>query len=1591
MPRHLKLQTYLLFGIAAVLLAASAKPARADGCATADFKVARSFDIGTNTGFPRIGLATADFNGDGAQDVVAPDLEGNAVAVFLNDGTGWFALTKFAVGSQPTAIAVGNFNADNDPDIVVTNAGSNNISILLGGAGGSFGPATNFAVGTGPRAVALGDFNGDGKVDIVVGNDEGRSVSVLLGNGAGVFSSAAGSPISLVGEVLALTVADFNSDAKSDLVVATSGGNQGESGYFLLIGNGAAGFSAPSQVFENTGVAASASDVNGDTKTDLILGHFGGVALLIGNGAGGFSAPTFLTLEGGGGGDALAVGDLDNDNKQDLAVASSSFGVTFFKGDGLGGFVRGKTYVAKSRPVGVALNDFNGDGLRDIATVGRAEVVTSLSIILNMGTGDFAAARAVSTVAATTFGFSTATDLAIADFNGDSRPDMAVSHQTFAGVQATIAILLNDGAGGFTPVSPITYFPGSSLRRVVTADFNKDGKADIAVAGTISVPFTHVVSVSLGNGDGSFAAPNNITGNNFASDSPFDLAVGDFNNDTNPDIVVVSASSQNFAILLGNGMGDFPLSPVQFLGTSFDRVAVGDFNNDSKQDFVITDLNDGRILVLQNNGNLTFSVIQTIDLPNTPSAVVVDDFNSDGKRDIAVAGRTFGGNPTFDEGSLSVLLGDGTGGFAAPVHHEISAGPDELLSKDLDGDGKVDLAVVDRTASLISVLSGEAAGAFSAAVTFDFAGGPWAIDVSDFDADGRPDLAVLPPFPQVVGILFGKAHISQPCLFADNASITEGNSGSTNVQVPIRLSAASSQVVRVNYIVRGFPATEGQDFTVGAGTVTFQPGETTKMVAVPVIGDIIDEPEESFSLHLSGPLNARISDDVSKLTILDNDLPPSISISNASVTEGNSVFNPNSADFTVTLSAPSSFTVSVDFTVASGTAVVFDDFDFAQGTVSFQPGVTSRTISVSARGDVTREPNETFFVNLSNAVDASIADGQGQGTIQNDDPLPAIAIFDATGFELTGSDSTMSVNIHLSNPSSQAITVNFATANDTARAGSDYVSRSGTVTFSPGETQKSTTITIKDDLVDEVHENFFINLSSPVNATIADGQASCQIFDNDGPTISINDVSLVEGQSGRTNATFTISLSAVSPESVAVVAATANGTAIGNAFPSDFLSFSNRFVNIPAGATSATLTVSINGDVMIEPDETFFVNLFLPQNGTIADGQGVGTIVNDDTTSVQFSTDSVTVNETTGIVQLTVTRVGSLAGVFVANFETFDGSAFQKMDYNSSLGELRFEPNETTKTITVFITDDAFVEDPEIFFVFLSGPNGALTNQPSLATITINSNDVAPGPNPIDTTDFFVRQHYRDFLNRDPDTAGFEFWKNEIDQCGADAQCREVRRLNVSAAFFLSIEFQETGYLAYRFYKSAFGDATSLNVPGTVPLIRLRDFLLDAQRIGRDVQVGVGDWPQKLELNKQAYALEFVQQGRFLFAYPTTMTADEFVTKLQQNVGGAISAGEKADLIAILGPTPSDPQKRSQVVRAVADDADLRQAEFNRAFVLMQYYGYLRRNPDDQPDANFEGWKFWLDKLNQFNGNFIQAEMVKAFISSIEYRERFGP
>jgi hypothetical protein len=301
-------------------------------------------------------------------------------------------------------------------------------------------------------------------------------------------------------------------------------------------------------------------------------------------------------------------------------------------------------------------------------------------------------------------------------------------------------------------------------------------------------------------------------------------------------------------------------------------------------------------------------------------------------------------------------------------------------------------------------------------------------------------------------------------------------------------------------------------------------------------------------------------------------------------------------------------------------------------------------------------------------------------------------------------------------------------------------------------------------------------------------------------------------------------------------------------------------------------------------------------------------------------------------------------------------------------------PSSSSRTGTISIAD-------KIFTVTQQGLTPTPTPTPT------------PSPNPIDGVSFFVKQQYLDFLNRQPDPSGMNFWTGNFASCGTNQGCIDATRVNVSAAFYLSIEFQQTGFLVERVYRASFGNATGTSTLGgahqlSVPTVRFNELLTDMQKIGQNVVVLQPGWEAVLENNKQVYFQQFVLLQRFLTAFPGSMTAAQFVDKLNTNAGNPLSQAERNQLVTDLS---TNTKNRGQVLRVIAEHQNLVNAEFNRAFVLMQYFGYLRRDPNSGQDTDYTGYDFWLSKLNQFNGNYQNAEMVKAFITALEYRKRFGP
>lgn len=366
----------------------------------------------------------------------------------------------------------------------------------------------------------------------------------------------------------------------------------------------------------------------------------------------------------------------------------------------------------------------------------------------------------------------------------------------------------------------------------------------------------------------------------------------------------------------------------------------------------------------------------------------------------------------------------------------------------------------------------------------------------------------------------------------------------------------------------------------------------------------------------------------------------------------------------------------------------------------------------------------------------------------------------------------------------------------------------------------------------------------------------------------------------------------------------------------------------------------------------------------------------------QFSMSNVNITEDCTVANVTVSRLNPTAGTATVDYATNDVSATQRSDYEIALGTLTFGPGETSKTIPILINEDGFVEGNETLSVLLTNPSGAISG--GLSTVTIVDDDLVPGANPLDNASNFVCQQYHDFLNREPDAPGLTFWTTEIMSCGADAACIAMKRQNVSAAFFLSGEFQETGGNVIRTQRVAFGRKSNDPVTRYV----YQSFMHDAQQVGRGVVIGAPGADALLEANKQAYATQIVTSAAFIISFPLIQTGPQYVAALFTSAGVVPTGAETTAALTAFGAGGT--AGRVAALRSVADANSVRQAELNGAFVLLEYYGYLRRNPTDPPDGNDSGYQFWLGKLNMAGGNFINADMVQSFLVSGEYRARFG-
>lgn len=553
--------------------------------------------------------------------------------------------------------------------------------------------------------------------------------------------------------------------------------------------------------------------------------------------------------------------------------------------------------------------------------------------------------------------------------------------------------------------------------------------------------------------------------------------------------------------------------------------------------------------------------------------------------------------------------------------------------------------------------------------------------------------------------------------------LTSAQFGAGTVTIAGTLSSAPSST----YIVQFFQNTACDPSGAGEGQ-TFL-GETTITTAASGVGTF----NVTFPGVAGGFATATATDSLgntsefSACAAISTPATPSISISDPQIVEGNA--GSTIMTFNVFLSAASASTVTASFATAGNTATSGTDFTPNSGTVTFTAGQTMQTITVSVLGDVSPEADETLFVNLTNPVNATIGDNQGVGTITNDDALPALSIGDVTLSEGNSGATSFDFTVTLSPASAFPVTVNWASADNTAISGSDYQPASGSLTFAAGQTTKTVSVFVNGDITTEPNESFFVNLFNPGNASISDAQGQGNITNDDAnPTITINDPSVVEGNAGNgPNMNFVITLSNPTSITLSVPFSLADGSAnVG----SDYQTNGGSFTVFP-GALTATVSIGINGDTTVEPDETFFMNLGATAGATIADSQGVGTIINDDGLATPgISINDVTVTEgNAGTVNanFTVSLTASSLSTITVNFATADNSAtLANNDYVTKSGVVTFTPGQTSQGVTVVVNGDTAFEPNETFFVNLTAPaNGSIIKAQGIGTII--NDDVVGG------------------------------------------------------------------------------------------------------------------------------------------------------------------------------------------------------------------------------------------------------------------------
>jgi hypothetical protein len=690
-------------------------------------------------------IAVGDFTNNGILDIVAPD----GVHLGLGDGTfeapaaSAVPLVDPSLDAEPSAIAVGDFNGDGNLDAAVALAATDSISISLGDGDGTFQPATTISlsvpgvpVGV-PVAIVAGDFTGNGITDLAVAVGQtggaGDDVIVLMGNGDGTFTALAPIPVGL--DPTSIAEGDFLNNGQIDLAVA----NSGSGSVTVLLNQGGGNFEALSPIqlpaFGATPTSVVAGDFGNGFVDLAVTDSFNNVVdILQGNGTGAFSLTSSYTV--GEDPASIVAGDFGN-GQLDLAAANlNSNDVSVLMGNGDGTFQPAVGFAAGTTPVGIAAGDFNGDGRLDLATANISS--NDISVLLGKGNGTFEEETANQVGEGTT-------SVVTGDFTGNGNLGLAVLNET----SDTITILPGNGDGTFQAPLTVDLPAGSGATSIMAADFNDDGRTDLAVADNA----LDEVSIFLGNGDGTFDAlpPIPVPG------GPDAMVAGDFTGSGRVDLAVTDQNPSAVTILLGSGDGTFDeLAPIALAQFSVpDAIVAGHFTSDGNLDLAVAGQLSNTVTILLGNGDGTFQTLTPISLPGFfPSSVTLTtgDFTGNGITDLAAASSSL-----FSGSFISVLLGNGDGTFQTPSGMQISNSPIAIVAGNFTNNGVVDLATADVNGGGVddySLYLGNGDGTFQTPIStaLNASGSPTAMVTGDFTGDGETDLAITLSSPDDVQV-----------------------------------------------------------------------------------------------------------------------------------------------------------------------------------------------------------------------------------------------------------------------------------------------------------------------------------------------------------------------------------------------------------------------------------------------------------------------------------------------------------------------------------------------------------------------------------------------------------------------------------------------------------------------------------------------------------------------------------------------------------------------------------------------------------------------------------------------------------------------